>query len=236
MFNGKMKAITFSYDDGVTQDIRLIGLFNKYGMKATFNLNSELLGKDGALLREGVRVNHIKNKPEDIKHIYAGHEVAVHTLTHPNLRLVEEDAEVIRQVEQDRIKLSELCGYEVVGMAYPCGGDCFDERVKKLIRENTGVKYSRTTNSTFDFDLQTDLVEFNPSVYHHVEFDKMIELGKQFLDLKTDKPQIYYVWGHAYEFDIYQNWDKFEAFLEMMSGRDDICYCTNTEALLAGKI
>ena len=64
----------------------------------------------------------------------------------------------------------------------------------------------------------------------------MIELGKQFLDLKTDKPQIYYVWGHAYEFDIYQNWDKFEAFLEMMSGRDDICYCTNTEALLAGKI
>jgi len=236
MFNGKMKALTFSYDDGVTQDIRLIELFNKYGMKATFNLNSELLGKDGALLREGVRVNHIKNKPEDIKHIYAGHEVAVHTLTHPNLRLVEEDAEVIRQVEQDRIKLSELCGYEVVGMAYPCGGDCFDERVKKLIRENTGVKYSRTTNSTFDFDLQTDLVEFNPSVYHHVEFDKMIELGKQFLDLKTDKPQIYYVWGHAYEFDIYQNWDKFEAFLEMMSGRDDICYCTNTEALLAGKI
>ncbi|MBR2948612.1 MAG: polysaccharide deacetylase family protein [Lachnospiraceae bacterium] len=236
MFNGKMKALTFSYDDGVTQDIRLIELFNKYGMKATFNINSELLGKEGALIREGVHVNHTKNNPEDLKHIYAGHEVAVHTLTHPNLRLVEEDAEVIRQVEQDRIKLSELCGYEVVGMAYPCGGDCFDERVKKLIRENTGVKYSRTTNSTFDFDLQTDLVEFNPSVYHHVEFDKMIELGKQFLDLKTDKPQIYYVWGHAYEFDIYQNWDKFEAFLEMMSGRDDICYCTNTEALLAGKI
>ena len=147
MFNGKMKALTFSYDDGVTQDIRLIELFNKYGMKATFNINSELLGKEGALIREGVHVNHTKNNPEDLKHIYAGHEVAVHTLTHPNLRLVEEDAEVIRQVEQDRIKLSELCGYEVVGMAYPCGGDCFDERVKKLIRENTGVKYSRTTNS-----------------------------------------------------------------------------------------
>ena len=30
MFNGKNKAITFSYDDGVTQDIRLIELFNKY--------------------------------------------------------------------------------------------------------------------------------------------------------------------------------------------------------------
>ena len=47
MFGGKMKAITFSYDDGVTQDQRLISLFNKYGLKGTFNLNSGLLGKPG---------------------------------------------------------------------------------------------------------------------------------------------------------------------------------------------
>ena len=38
----KKKAITFSYDDGVTQDVRLIELLNKYGLKSTFNLNSEL--------------------------------------------------------------------------------------------------------------------------------------------------------------------------------------------------
>ena len=42
----KSKFLTFSFDDGVTQDVRLIELFNKYGMKATFNLNSELLGMD----------------------------------------------------------------------------------------------------------------------------------------------------------------------------------------------
>ena len=29
MFNGKNKAITFSYDDAVTQDIRLIEILNK---------------------------------------------------------------------------------------------------------------------------------------------------------------------------------------------------------------
>ena len=236
MFDGKMKALTFSYDDGVTQDIRLIELFNKYGMKATFNLNSELLGKEGHLIREDVWVNHTKNNPEDVKHIYAGHEVAVHTLTHRNFKRVMDDSDVIRQVEQDRLRLSELCGYEVEGMAYPCGGDCFDERVIRLMRENTGVKYSRTTNSTYNFNLQTELLAFNPSVYHHVEMDKMFELGEQFLNLKTDKPQIYYVWGHAYEFDIYQNWDRFEEFLQMMSGRDDICYCTNKEALLAARL
>ena len=41
MFNGMKKALTFSYDDGVTQDIRLIEIFNKYNLKATFNLNPE---------------------------------------------------------------------------------------------------------------------------------------------------------------------------------------------------
>ena len=46
----KLKAVTFSYDDGVTQDIRLIELLNKYGLKCTFNLNSELLGQKGILI------------------------------------------------------------------------------------------------------------------------------------------------------------------------------------------
>lgn len=43
-------------------------------MKATFNLNSERLGEERFLIREDVRVNHTKNKPEDVKHIYAGHK------------------------------------------------------------------------------------------------------------------------------------------------------------------
>ena len=47
--SGKLKAVTFSYDDGVTQDIRLIELLNRYCLKCTFNLNSELLGKNGML-------------------------------------------------------------------------------------------------------------------------------------------------------------------------------------------
>ena len=61
MYHGKRKAITFSYDDGVTQDRRLIEIFNRYGLRATFNLNSELLGRSGELLREGVCVRHDKN-------------------------------------------------------------------------------------------------------------------------------------------------------------------------------
>ena len=36
MWNGKMKAVTFSYDDGVEQDIRFIELLDRYGLRGTF--------------------------------------------------------------------------------------------------------------------------------------------------------------------------------------------------------
>jgi len=156
MLNGKMKAVTFSYDDGVTQDIRLIDMFNKYGLKATFNINSEFLGLESTLDREGKIVNHTKNKKSEIKEIYRGHEVAVHTLTHPNLTQLDE-SEIIRQVENDRKNLESLVGYDVVGMAYPCGGVNNNDYVAEVIKNNTPIKYSRTITSTHNFDLQDNL-------------------------------------------------------------------------------
>ena len=233
MFQGKMKALTFSYDDGVTQDARLIEIFNKYGLKATFNLNSGFLGGKWTLVRDGVTVNHNKVNKEDVRHVYAGHEIAAHTRKHPFLPDVADESEIVRQVEEDRLALSELAGYEVVGFAYPGGGINHNKRVADIIRQNTGVKYCRTTDSTRNFEVQTDLFEFNPTVYHHVEMDEMFRLGEQFLAMKADRPQIFYVWGHAYEFDIRNEWGRFEEFCKMMAGADDIFYGTNKEILLA---
>ena len=233
MFNGKMKAVTFSYDDGVTQDKRLIEILNKYGLKATFNLNSGLLGKSNTLVRGGVTVNHNKIDPKDVKAVYSGHEVAAHTLTHPSLPN-STDSEVIRQVEEDRLNLSELVGYEVVGMAYPGGGVNNNERVAELIRKNTGIKYARTITSTYTYDPQTNLYRFNPTVYHVMENrkERLMELAEEFVNLTPEAPKIFYVWGHSYEFDIADTWDYFEEFCKMISGRDDIYYGTNKEVLL----
>ena len=230
--SGKLKAITFSYDDAVTQDIDFIELLNKYNLKATFNINSELLGEKGILIRENKRISHYKIHPSDVKDLYTGHEVAVHTLTHPRLPDIADDNEVIRQVEQDRLNLSELVGYEVIGMAYPCGGVNNDDRVAKLIKENTGVKYSRTITFTHDFEPQENLYRYNPTVYH-LDFDKMIELGEKFIDLNPSTPQIFCVMGHSYEFDYYSEFRaKFEDFLKLISNKDDIFYGTNKEILL----
>lgn len=230
MYQGKKKAVTFSYDDGVTQDVRLIALFNKYGLKATFNLNSELLGSFGTLERDGQSITHNKNRAEDVRYIYDGHEVAAHTLTHPYLPGIADKQEIIRQVELDRLKLSELTGYEVVGMAYPCGGANNDDRTARIIRENTGIKYARAIETNLSFAPQENLYRFQGTIYHHQQWDQLFEMGEKFLRAEEG---VFYIWGHAYEFDIFpERWQQFEEFCQMISGKEDIFYGTNKEVLL----
>ena len=182
-------------------------------------------------MREGLRISHYKVHPQDVREIYEGHEVAVHTLTHPHLPRCD-DAEVIRQVERDRLNLSQLVGYEVVGMAYPGGGVNNDDRVADIIEKNTGVKYSRTITATGSFEPQENLYRFNPTA-HHLDFEELMRLGERFIELKPETPKIFYIWGHSYEMDFGADyWVKLEEFFKLISDRDDIFYGTNKEVLL----
>ncbi len=232
MWNGKQKAVTFSYDDGVVQDVRLVERLNHYGLKCTFNLNSELLGQGGMLRRGGNRIVHYKLRPEDVRTVYEGHEVAVHTLTHPNLT-EQTDEEVIRQVECDRKNLEELMGYPIVGMAYPCGGVNNDDRVAALIRAHTGVKYCRTITSSESFAPQENLYRFNPTVSHLCGWDHLMETARRFVEADPADRPLLYVWGHSYEMDLAaENWQRLDEFFTYISGRDDVFYGTNREVLL----
>lgn len=225
----KRKAITLSYDDGVVQDIRLVELLNKYGLKCTFNLNSHLFGRRGFINADGRRVCQYRIQKEDIPYVYDGHEVAVHTLTHPLLTELSEDA-LIYEVEQDRENLSQLVGYDVVGMAYPCGK--IDDRVVDILRNKTNIQYSRTTMVTESFAPQTDLLRFQANA-HHLSFEHMAKLATRFLASTDECPQILYIWGHAYEMDYEsENWSKLEQFFQLISGHDDVFYGTNAQVLL----
>lgn len=226
-FNGKMKAVTFSYDDGVTQDLRVIEMFNRYGLKGTFNLNSGGFGSRESRDIEGVLVYRDKIFERDVKRIYEGHEVASHTMNHPDLtQLSEED--IIYQIEEDRKRLSQLVDYEIVGLAYPCG--YVDERVVDIIKNKTGIKYARTVNVTAKFDPPKDLLRLDFSTRNFGE--GLFKLAEDFINLTPTEPKILSVWGHAYEFDWHRDWHIFEEFCKLISGHEDIFYGTNKDVFL----
>lgn len=224
-----MKYITFSYDDGITQDKRLIEIFNKYNLKCTFNINSGLFGKEEYIEREGKTVSLIRNKKEDIKHIYEGHEVAAHGVTHGRLDEMS-DEEIIRETEGDRLALSELVGYEVKGMAYACG--FYDSRVIDVLKNKTGVKYARVVESSHGFKMPEEPFALHGTLYHHKDWNDLFETGERFLNQSFDNDALLYIWGHGFEFDIYpERWGEFEEFCRFISGKKDIVYGTNSEVL-----
>ena len=223
MWNGKMKALTFSYDDGVMQDKRLVEIFNKYGLKCTFNINSGMLYNECIWTTSGVVV--IRMTADECINTFKGHEVAGHSLTHPALAN-ENDYMLEREIVGDKVNIERIFSEKVYGLALPGGGK--DERIENLCKR-FDIHYVRNIESTESFDIPKNLYDLSPTVHHNNE--NLFELGKKFIEMTPEKPQLFYIWGHSYEFDIKNNWDMFEEFCKMMSERDDIFYCSNKEAL-----
>lgn len=217
------KAVTFSYDDGIEQDRRLVDIFNSYGMKCTFNLNTGIQSEESHFEIDGVKIHRMNQ--EDIGDLYKGHEIAVHGLTHtgPTGLLLEE---LEQEFYQDAKNIERIYGKYPVGMAYAYG-DC-DERVAKYL-QSIGIQYGRTVGSTHGFDLPKEPMLLEATCHHNDE--QLFALAKQFLEAEPEdgKPMLFYIWGHSYEFDVNRNWDRIERLCEMLAGHDDIFCGTNAK-------
>lgn len=219
---GKEKALTFSYDDGVEADRRLLEIFKKYALKGTFNLNSKTFD---------AQCWHKKLNEEETYKLYSdcGQEIALHGARHIFLDKVPL-AEAAYEVISNREYLEKKFERTVRGMAYAYGA--FNEDIKRVLRDS-GVAYARTTRSTFSFGIPDDWLEWNPTCHHTDE--EFAALTEKFLSfspsaqLKHREPLLYYVWGHSFEFDDHDNWDSFVSFAQKISGREDIWYATNME-------
>ena len=82
---GKRRALTLSYDDGVLQDRRLIKMMNECGVRGTFNLNSRILGRVEQMTLDGKTADISTVTPDEIPVLYAGHEIATHAAEHSAL-------------------------------------------------------------------------------------------------------------------------------------------------------
>lgn len=221
---GKRKALTFSYDDGVEQDARLTEIFRKYGLKATFNLNSGNFGNNDGTKRPTEKHRHLSRL--EALHVYRDDlfEVACHGVHHHLLTCCD-TASACVEVIDDRRDLEALFGKQIHGMAYANGA--YSDEVVSILKA-AGIWYSRTVISTLKFDMPSDWLRL-PATCHHKN-PKLMDLAEDFLALKPRyQSQVFYVWGHAYEFDENDNWYIIEDFAAKMAGKEDIWYCTNME-------
>ena len=218
---GLDRALTFSYDDGVSPDKRLVAIFKKYGLKATFNINSDLFSPDDPdLPRNGTRLS-----AKEAIETYEGMEVAVHGAIHPFWDQMPQEAATY-DIIRDRDNLEKIFHRIIRGSAAPYG--VMGERCKNALKA-AGIVYCRSTVSTEKFSMPKDWLEL-PATCHHGN-PRLMELADKFFVFdKPRAPQLFYVWGHSYEFDDADNWDVIEKFAEKMSGHGDmIWYATGGE-------
>ena len=223
---GKTKALILSYDDGRIEDRRLVKLMNKYKLIGTFHLNSNKLGTSDYL-----------NKAE-IKELFDGHEVSVHTFNHPNLSTLSE-IDIVYEVIEDRKELEKLMEYPIRGMAYPFGNN--DDAVIEAIKD-LGIEYARTVDDTYNFNIPANFLKWHPTIH---QFSKTYwkpndnendtkELALFYTTIKafleTKDLAVLDVWGHSWEMGNDEaKWNETENFFKMIANNPAIHYTTQID-------
>lgn len=229
---GKAKAVTFSYDDGLKTDIRLLERLNHYGIKATLNINNSFIGRTSG---------KPKLTQEDIQTyiLDAGHEVAVHGDNHRAPGILR-SVDIIRDVLDCRLGLEKRFGRIVKGMAYPDsgvrifqGGMTYQQVCQCL--QDVGIVYARSLSGDNTlFRMPEDWYAWNPSAHH--ANPNVVSYAEEFVAIDFSKlssawryPRLFYLWGHSYEFDNNNNWELLDTLGQILGGKEDTWYATNME-------
>ena len=220
---GKKKAFNVTYDDGVLQDVRFVALLNRYGLKGTFNLNSALMENEFEWIHEtGCVVKRLKT--DVVKSLYAGHEVASHTLNHPYMHDLSKEG-VMWELSQDKRNLEALFGEKIKGFAVPF--DYYSDLIEECVKE-CGFTYGRISEMSDSFRPQKDFYRWKATVFHCEEC--LEDLTQQFVE--TDEElALFQIVGHSYDLDTENMWERMETIFQAISGQEDILPMTTIEII-----
>ncbi len=217
---GKFRAFTVSYDDAVGTDLRLMEIMKKNGVKGTFNICS------GVSSDPADNIDIEKNPTEkltlpQIAEYYKDVEVATHGMTHPMYADLPSTA-VVYEIMKDREVLEKMFSKRVLGHAYPNGSASVSKSAVEALKA-CGIIYARTTAGTLNFTIPEDWMNYGATCHHSADLDS---LCARFFDKPRlyTSPYLFTVWGHSYEFQLDNNWDKIEKFLSKIGGKDNVWY------------
>lgn len=209
-----------TWDDGTEFDRKLVEIFDRHGLKGTFALNSGFLGLSA---RESGWKNYVR--PDEVKTLYARHEINSHTVQHPHLWHLS--AEALRwQFTEDRRRLEALTGYPVRGAVIPYGWESGDEYMVRVF-DGLGFRYTRRTEPTLRFEWPAEFLRWRPTA--HCGTDLAV-LWKSFAgELERGGLPLLNLWGHSYELEDAQRWDQMDAFAAQAGAHAQVWHATAGE-------
>lgn len=231
---GKAKAVTFSFDDGVRHDIKHAEMMSRYGLKCTYNINTAMYGKDETSRR--------LTQAEVKKYLFdAGHEIAIHGANHiaPG---VASSTIGIKDTLECRLALEKDFGCIIRGMAYPdCGITRFHngttkEQVKNYLKA-LGIVYARSLYGDNNrFELPEDFLEWiptvdscNPKIMEYIDEFLTIDYKKDNTYAMLTQPKLFFVWGHSFAYGDDDTWEKWEEICQKLAHQEEVWYATNIE-------
>ena len=214
-----MKYFIFSIDDGTIYDKKVIDIFNKYHIRATFNLNS---GLDDFVWYLGEKPIERLKLPECVD-LYYNHEIASHSLTHPHMTWCPDEI-IYKEVNEDIINLERIFHKEISTFAFPFEDS--DDRCINIIKNIRDIKIIRLSDIDRSFQL--------PSDRHHVKITSLdvndaLEILGEFE--KNEDAKLFVFVSHAYDFEVNNTYEKLEELCEKVSSNKGIEIITMGELL-----
>jgi len=230
----KPVIVTTSWDDGHKLDIKLAALLSRYDIKATFYICPED--------REFPAADRLT--PVEIRELAKNFEIGAHTLTHPHLDRLD-TAAARREISGSKERLESIVGKPVRSFCYPYGD--YNEETKRLVRE-TGFSRARsverfvtrgsdplaigTSVDTFDHrrDGMMSLLRLSGNRPWKIpRLHRWDNLAKIMFAQARAHGEVFHLWGHSWEIEAHNDWQRLEAFLAWLAEQDDVTFVCNAE-------
>jgi peptidoglycan/xylan/chitin deacetylase (PgdA/CDA1 family) len=220
--------ITTSWDDGHKLDLKLAKLLTQYNITGTLYISPN---------------NQDFDKPDllsnsDILQLSKDFEIGAHTMTHPDLTKVSlKEAQM--DIRDSKDYLETLTNNKVSVFCYPFGH--FNSDIKEIVRQS-GFRVARTAKR-FETTNEGDTLCLPTTVHAYSHLQDLINwkillrcgtidwevLATKYCDYVLENGGVFHLWGHSWEIDRLNNWQKLERVLQYISNREEVKYSTNSE-------
>jgi peptidoglycan-N-acetylglucosamine deacetylase len=224
--------VTTSWDDGHKLDMKLAALLRRYGIKATFYICPED--------REFPAADRLT--PAEIREVAKDFEIGAHTLTHPHLDRLD-TATAWREISDSKETLEFIVGKPLRSFCYPYGD--YSEETKRLVRE-AGFSRARSVNCFVTRSIDPLATGTSVHAFDHRRDGMMSvlrlsgnrpwkvpllrrwdNLAKTMFAQARDRGEVFHLWGHSWEIEAHNDWERLESFLAWLTGQGGITFVCN---------